>query len=53
MLWLWIGVAAMILGGVRWALRRRGTAGRGSQGDLDRKIGEARVRAEGRNADYL
>ena len=53
MVWLWIGVAVVILGVVRWALRTRGTAGRGSQGDLDRKIGEARVRSEGRNADWL
>ncbi len=53
MLWLWIGVAVVILGVVRWALRTRGTSGRLSQGDLDRKIGEARVRAEGRGAAYL
>jgi hypothetical protein len=53
MLWLWIGGAVMVLGVVRWALRTRGTAGKGSQGDLDHKIGEARVRSEGRNADWL
>ena len=53
MVWVSIGVAVVILGVVRWALRTRGTSGRGSQGDLDRKIGEARVRSEGRNADWL
>ena len=53
MLWLWIGVAVLVLGVVRWALRTRGTAGKGTQGDLDRKIRNTRTRAEGRGAEYF
>ena len=53
MLWLWIGGALLLLGVIRWALRSRGTAGKGSQGDLDRKVWETRARAEGRGAEYF
>jgi hypothetical protein len=53
MLWMWIGGAVLVLLVIRWSLRSRGTAGRGSQGDLDGKIRDTRTRAEGRGAEYL